>query len=137
MRAPRFISSLHISGKGLIGGTLPFHILRVVYVKQYLRVVVTSNLFCSTDEHSEYLKVLRVNVCLFMGDSLFIPSTCDVHTCVSGEPPSSRKVEMEESKGGTEVVRKNSHPGKEAAEILRAFPLLDFMASSLLVRSKK
>jgi len=55
----------------------------------------------------------------------------------SGEPPSSRKVEMEESKGGTEVVRKNSNPGKEAAEILRAFPLLDFMASSLLVRSKK
>ena len=106
-------------------------------MKQYLRVVVTSNLFCSTDEHSEYLKVLRVNVCLFMGNGLFIPTTCDVHTCVSGEPPSRRKVEMEESKGGTEVVRKSSNPGKEAAEILRAFPLLDFMASSLLVRSKK
>ena len=74
---------------------------------------------------------------LFMGDGLFIPTTCDFHTCVSGEPPSRRKVEMEESKGGTEVVRKNSNPGKEAAEILRAFPLLDFMASSLLVRSKK
>jgi len=58
-------------------------------------------------------------------------------TYPSGEPPSRRKVEMEESKGGTEVVSKNSNPGKEAAEILRAFPLLDFMASSLLVRSKK
>ena len=64
MRAPRFISSLHISGKGLIGGTLPFHILRVVYVKQYLRVVVTSNLFWCTDEHLEYLKVFE-GECLF------------------------------------------------------------------------
>ena len=72
-----------------------------------------------------------------MGDGPFIPTTCDVHTCVSGEPPSRRKVEMGESKGEAEVVRKNSNPGKEAAEILRAFPLLDFMASSLLVRNKK
>ena len=44
---------------------------------------------------------------------------------------------MEEAARGEKVVRKASNPGKEAAEILRAFPLLDFMASSLLVRNKK
>jgi len=44
---------------------------------------------------------------------------------------------MEEAARGEKVVRKTSKPGKEAAEILRAFPLLDFMASTLLLRNKK
>ena len=57
-------------------------------------------------------------------------------TCVSGEAAGRRKAEVEEARR-EKIVRKNSNPGKEAAEILRAFPLLDFMASSLLVRNKK
>jgi len=54
----------------------------------------------------------------------------------SGEAAGRRKSEKEEARR-EKIVRKNSNPGKEAAEILRAFPLLDFMASSLLVRNKK
>ena len=57
-------------------------------------------------------------------------------TCVSGEAADRRKPEMEEARR-EKIVRTNSNPGREAAEILRAFPLLDFMASSLLVRKKK
>ena len=58
-------------------------------------------------------------------------------TCVSGEAAGRRKSGMEEAASREKVVGKTSNPGKEAAEILRAFPLLDFMASSLLVRNKK
>jgi len=54
----------------------------------------------------------------------------------SGEAAGRKKSGMEEARG-EKIVRKSSNPGKEAAEILRAFPLLDFMASSLLVRNKK
>jgi len=54
----------------------------------------------------------------------------------SGEAAGRRKPEMEEARR-EKIVRTNSNPGREAAEILRAFPLLDFMASSLLVRKKK
>jgi len=54
----------------------------------------------------------------------------------SGEVAGRKKSGMEEARG-EKIVRKSSNPGKEAAEILRAFPLLDFMASSLLVRNKK
>jgi len=54
----------------------------------------------------------------------------------SGEAAGRRKAEVEEARR-EKIVRTNSNPGKEAAEILRAFPLLDFMASSLLVRNKK
>ena len=57
-------------------------------------------------------------------------------TCVSGEEAGRRSSTMVETRR-EKVVRKNTNPGKEAAEILRAFPLLDFMASSLLVRNKK
>ena len=51
----------------------PFSHIMSGVTKQYLRVVVTSNLFCSTDEHSEYLKVLE-------GECLFVYGRRSIHS---------------------------------------------------------
>ena len=77
--------------------------------------------------------------CLLFKEGHFIFTTCDTqasNTCVSGEAAGKSRFGME-VRGEEKVVQRNPTPGKEAAEILRAFPLLDFMASAVLVRNKK
>ena len=86
--------------------------------------------------HTRYCEFAQF-VCLLERVLSFLPHVTQTSdTCVSGEAAGRKKSGMEEARG-EKIVRKSSNPGKEAAEILRAFPLLDFMASSLLVRNKK
>ena len=76
-----------------------------------------------------HLRIYGVCVfCLLFKEGHFIFTTCDTqasNTCVSGEAAGKSRFGME-VRGEEKVVQRNPNPGKEAAEILRAFPLLDF-----------